>query len=161
MRESGRKFRGLLRKGRPQKCLILIRSRLTAASIKSRSRGEFRAPLGVRKSPRTEPAVQMLRLWGFEILGKHVGARLAPDGRSWAWILPEYFTFLAEALARCRPIYAPMSEARGHGQGRWPQEREERCRLWRSCQDVGWVQAVPGHEIHLPADPGVGGGALG
>jgi putative transposase len=39
----------------------------------SRFRAEFRAPLGVRKSPRNEPAVQMLRLWGFEILGFQPG----------------------------------------------------------------------------------------
>ena len=74
-------------------------------------RGEFRAPLGVRKSPRNEPAGQMLWLWGFEVFGKHGGAGLAPDGGSWAWILPEYFSFLAESLAQCRPIYGAMSEA--------------------------------------------------
>lgn len=134
---------------------------LRAKNRPFRIRGEFRAPLGVRKSPKNEPAVQMQGLWGFEILGKHDGAGLAPDGSSWAWILPEYFAFLAEASAQCGPIYGVMSDASGHGQGRWPHEREERCRLWRSCQDVGWVQAVPGHEIHLPANPGVGGGALG
>jgi hypothetical protein len=126
-----------------------------------RYRGEFRAPFGVRKSPRNEPAVQRLWLWGFGIFGKHGGAGLAPDGGSWVWFLPGYSTSLAQTLAQCGAIYGAMSEAGGHGQGRWPHEREERCRPWQNCQDVGWVQAVPGHDTHLPADPGVGGGALG
>ena len=92
---------------------------------------------GVRKSPRNEPAVQRLWLWGFGIFGKHGGAGLAPDGSSWAWILVEYFTFLAQTLAQCGPIYGAMSEACGHGQGRRPHEREERCGPWPGCQDVG------------------------
>jgi hypothetical protein len=49
----------------------------------------FRTPLGVRKSPKNEPAGHELLLWGFVILGKRglvgmapsvtVGARLWPD----------------------------------------------------------------------------------
>ena len=54
-----------------------------------------------------------------------------------------------------------MSKAGDHGQGRRTQVCEELYSPWQSCQDVGWMQVVPGHDTHLPADPGVGGGALG
>ena len=38
-------------------------------------------------------------LWGFEIFGERSGADVAPDGGSWAWILPRYFASFAPALA--------------------------------------------------------------
>ncbi len=99
---------------------ITILSKITLRSLYRghgdvRFRGEFRAPLGVRKSPRNESAVQGRWLWGFRVFGKHGGAGLAPGGGFRIWNLTEYFSSFAEPLAPCRAIHDALSEVCGRG----------------------------------------------
>jgi hypothetical protein len=56
---------------------------LCKPSIQNRTfrfREEFRTPLGIRKSPKHEPAVNEQGLWGFRNLGESCGASAAVSG---------------------------------------------------------------------------------
>jgi hypothetical protein len=93
-------------------------------------REEFRTPLGVRKSPKNEPAVHELWLWGFVILEKHAAVGMAPGVSMMAglwlvfcadsmldWLFRDGFSGAAWRVHCDKRGVWPCGRMRGH----WPE----------------------------------------